>query len=331
MTKRNARALDTIAADIHALLRTNIIGIGRFLNEAHGACEYGDWCQWLANEFEWSAKTADRYRAVATLADRFVKLSNLKLAKTTLYSLIDESEDDLPAIIQALEKEASRKFLKAAEAENIIFRARCKHRFGDLPEATLRALDLCEGEDWFNIAAKRLKKQQPATDEVAEKILHDAHFDHVARLYAEHGKLPAVPTLLSCLENVPPEHRASTFAKLSQVKGPITAADIIDAAMPPDDDDDDDDEDQQDEGDQGETPKHEPEIISPLPQELLTALMTLVDFADKPCPRIVSGITYAQLSTIMSFVKELQRILDDGNAAKRAADRAEARSRMTRH
>jgi hypothetical protein len=143
--KRNARTLDAIATDIHLRGRSNIIAVGKLLNEACAACEHGEWCQWLSDEFEWSDTTADRYRAVATLAAKFPTVGKLQLAQTTLYALTELEEDEpLPAIIDELAKRATKTFLKAGDATEIIEHVVLVRPHGDFPRATLRALEVLD-------------------------------------------------------------------------------------------------------------------------------------------------------------------------------------------
>src|SRR6516162_4800821 len=98
-TKTNLRSLDVIAGEIHQHMRDNVFAVGDLLIEAHAACAHGDWMQWLADNFALSPDTASRLMAVAMLANKFRKLRNLKLSRTTLYRLADEDKDLQPAMI----------------------------------------------------------------------------------------------------------------------------------------------------------------------------------------------------------------------------------------
>jgi hypothetical protein len=186
-TGKNHRSLDDIADDIHKLQRNNVFEVGELLLKANAACEHGDWYDWLEDNFEWSEDTAENYMNAAKLP-RSVR--DLKLAKTTLYNLTDEDDKHLPAIIEALAKHATEKQLKPKEADEIILLARLRHEYGDLPEATLRALnevkleygggdDDNDDEDARDLRklhkkiAKALKKEKPVTKEAADKIIED--------------------------------------------------------------------------------------------------------------------------------------------------------------
>jgi hypothetical protein len=187
MKRKNERSLDTIADDINQLERANIFDIGGLLIEAKAQCEHGQWMPWLETEFAWSADTAERYMKVARLGEKFRTVRNLKLAPTTLYRLADhENEDDLPAIIDELEKHATKKSLKPREAERVIRVGIGRRRFGDRPDATLvHLVELDEniGEAWYENAVAALKDRNPETDEdangIVEKIEWDALVDKI--------------------------------------------------------------------------------------------------------------------------------------------------------
>jgi hypothetical protein len=88
----NYRSLDDLAAAIHAAERRSIFEIGALLLEAKAGhpCEF---LTWLAEEFEYSEDTAERWMKVALLGQRFRNLRNMKLARTTLY-IVRLLEDD---------------------------------------------------------------------------------------------------------------------------------------------------------------------------------------------------------------------------------------------
>jgi len=166
------RPLDEIAADIHGIERRSIFELGDLLIEAKAACEHGQWGKWLDAEFDWSADTAGRYMGAAELGSKFRKLRNLKLATTTLYDLLDEDDDKLPAIVEELAKVATQKQLSVADALHVIWRARTRIKWGDYPNATLVALDdLNHWEPRYGDAVAALKTQSPQTDEEADAIL----------------------------------------------------------------------------------------------------------------------------------------------------------------
>src|SRR5215470_16583549 len=176
MTRKNTRPLAHIAADIHDLGRNNIFAEGDLFIEAQAACAAGDWLEWL-NDEGFSHDTAMRKMKVAKLADRFRKLRNLKLAKTTLYALAEDADDPLmPTIIEALAKVATKAQLRPAEAEHAILVVRLRQEFGDdLPDATLFALDSVAGLPWAWVgkAATALKAKKPTSAEDAKKIIDD--------------------------------------------------------------------------------------------------------------------------------------------------------------
>ena len=97
--RRNVRSLDEIADDIHKLDRNNRFDRGDLLLEAQSKCEHGDFLIWLNNEFDCGHATAYRCIGAAKLAGKFPKLRNLRLRATTIDDLLDEDDEDLPAII----------------------------------------------------------------------------------------------------------------------------------------------------------------------------------------------------------------------------------------
>src|SRR5260370_35459574 len=120
MKRKNVRSLDTIAVNINQLERGNIIDIGDLLLEAKSQCERGDWLKWLTCEFDWSVDTAERYMGVAALNAKFRSLRNLKIAATTLYALVYQEQDDLPALIDELAKPASKTSLSPRDPRRLI-------------------------------------------------------------------------------------------------------------------------------------------------------------------------------------------------------------------
>jgi hypothetical protein len=204
--KRNARPLTVIADKINALARANIIEIGGLLNEAqHHQLEYGQWLEWLGAEFDWSEDTAERYMKVATLADRFRSLRNLKLAKTTLYALAKhDDEQDLSAAVAALTKHASQKRLLPDEAQRVINIAIGRRRYGDLPDATLVALvNLEDRRPWHADAVAALCKRRPETDDAADKIIEDIRWTSIESETDAAGNADD-PEAVAILEGPPP-------------------------------------------------------------------------------------------------------------------------------
>jgi hypothetical protein len=225
----NRRSLDEIASEIHKRQRDDVFAVGDLLLEAKDGCEHGEFLEWLYEEFEYSEDSAERYMKVARLGTKFRSLRNLKLPKVTLYVLADldkKEPDALPAIIKALEKEATKKRLKPAEAEDVIELARLRNQHGDLPDATLVALgwDVPSGAEWRDKVVEALKAKKPDTPQAAEEIVEDIQRDHVQRLY--HGELPGdIPSdALSNLESVPAERRVAVQRALSDEaeSGPLT-------------------------------------------------------------------------------------------------------------
>jgi hypothetical protein len=301
MTK-NVRSLDTIANEIHRIARASVFEIGDLLVEAKATCEHGEWGAWLDEEFAWSDDTAERYMAVSQLATKFRNLRNLKLAKTTLYDLVDEEEGDIPAIIDELAKHATKKRLKAEDAGRIIAIGRARVRHGDHPDATLLALDDLpigfrlggESLPWVLEAAEALKAQNPTTDEAAAKIVDEFEraYDEAADDGGDHDE---------------DDHNVSDDA-----------------------DGDDDGGDDDGGGDDVDGSEHDITELPPTPlaDELLRALKIVLHYALRPLPTKVGGITGPELMRIADYVQELYNTMHGSDQVRRVADRAEARSRQ---
>jgi len=176
------RSLDDIAEKIHQARRANIFEVGEWLLEARDLCEPGRWGEWLADEFELSQDTADRDMKATELTKEFRKLRNLKLAKSTLYELVAEDKADLPAIIAELAKHATRRWLRPAQAFDIIAIGRARGRHGDYPPTTLKEIDSLEGSGatWAAQAIEALKTKKPKTDTAVKEIV-EAVRDHMLR------------------------------------------------------------------------------------------------------------------------------------------------------
>jgi len=220
-TGKNHRSLDAIANDIHKLKRDNVFEEGALLFEAWATAKHGEWAPWLEDN-GWSWNSADRKKAVFELGDKIPSLKILKLSKVTLYSLAeiaeDEDDDDLlPTIIKALVEHGAKKVqLKPKEADEIIRLARLRHEHGDLPEATLRALeevkdtygDDDDDDDDDDRALRKkiiaaLKKAKPTTEEQAEKIISDIETANLKKQQSEEPRDPAYEQLLEAPEPPP--------------------------------------------------------------------------------------------------------------------------------
>jgi hypothetical protein len=75
--KTNHRSLDELATAIDAMERRRIIEIGTMLLEAK-AGHPKEFMKWVESRDWFSVATAERMMKVALLAQRFVKLTNLK-------------------------------------------------------------------------------------------------------------------------------------------------------------------------------------------------------------------------------------------------------------
>jgi hypothetical protein len=236
MTKKNSRSLDAIADDIHKLDRTNTFDKGDLLIEAKAQCEHGQWLAWLDRDLDYSVDTAERYMSVAELATKFRNLRNLKLAKSTLYKLSDQEDDDLPAIITELAKHATKKKLRPRDAERVISIGIGRHLFGDYPDATLAQLTSVNsqrhhGFGWIEDAIAALQEQKPETDKAALSIVNEILLEHqedrrktdeAARLQHWQDCNKAQQEAMDILDGPPPELPPSTALSEHQKLGADT-------------------------------------------------------------------------------------------------------------
>jgi hypothetical protein len=310
-TGKNRRSLDAIANDIHALDRTNVFAKGELLLEARGVCEqHGEWSDWLRDN-GWSWDTANRHMRVAELGTNVRSLRTLRLAKVTLYSLIDEDEDLMPAIIAALVKAGAAKTqLKPAAAKEAIRLVWLRHKHGDYPDATLLALDIwcTPGSEASHVIIAALKKNKPETQEAAEKIVYDINRAHAP------GPSPAQHLLQRDIANAKHIGQFAVVERaLASGAGQAEAEAAIERAHRPI-------------ADQRATALFRDELKA----ELLEALRTLARHAQQPLPTIVGDdITGIDLDQIVQFIGALHRKMHKDSMAKIVADRAEARSRKT--
>jgi hypothetical protein len=187
--RRNRRPLDDIAADIHKLQRSSLFAIGDLLIEAkEQLLDHGEFLPWLEGHFEWSEDTAENYMGASRLAAKFRNIRNLKLAKTTIYELVELAADDnttdelMEDIIAALAEQATRDQLKHAAATEIIELTGLRWEFGDYPEAALYALWEVKqrAEPWSDKAADALMAQEPTTEEAARAIVENVEREYRA-------------------------------------------------------------------------------------------------------------------------------------------------------
>jgi hypothetical protein len=124
---------------------------------------------------------------VAELASNFPKLGNMRLAKTTLYALVDHDvEEELPAIIAELAKHSTKARLDPHDAKRVIQIGIGRHRFGNFPDATLFWLERLHNDSpWYEEAVTALKEKKPATDEAADTIVSGIHQAFLAKTRAE--------------------------------------------------------------------------------------------------------------------------------------------------
>jgi Protein of unknown function (DUF3102) len=333
---RKNRNLDTIAAEIRETERDSVFARGKLLNEAMDACKHGEWGSWLWDEFAMSTSTADRLRGCAALADKFPKLTKIPLAKSTVYSLLDYSDDEQALVIPALAKATTRKPLKPAAAEEVMKCALLAHEHGNLPAAALLVIDDLIDEPWAKTAIEMLRAERPATKEAARETRRAA-----AQLYMGEvcGKLPQLSYgALRGLAQVDEADRSLVVEKIIaeparaqaeydilEIEREVVRAQHDDEAPPQHDD---------------EAPEHA------LKRDLFDALDTLRFYITHgmPLPVVVKEFTVAELVKIEKLVRDLREIAAHDAApetvskqereaylarVKKVADRAEARSRQS--
>jgi hypothetical protein len=230
-TGRNRRPLSEIAADIHKLQRSKLFAIGDLLIEAQEQCEHGEWLPWL-EENDWSHTSAERYIDAERLRRKFPNLGNLKLARTTIYDLVDldvrddVSNDLMEDIITALAAKATDTQLRPDAASRIIELAQLRVEWGNFPEATLDALSAVEREPWREKSIEALKREKPRTDAAAAAVVLKVLREHVANLYYNRWRrtLPEFENERSSLEylaSVPEAKRAEVQAVLQAAEPPL--------------------------------------------------------------------------------------------------------------
>jgi hypothetical protein len=187
------RSLDSIADDINKLERGSIFDIGDLLIEAKAQCEHGEWLPWLDKEFDWSVDTAQRYMQAATLASKYRTVRYLKIGASTIYALVGEDEEHLPAIVKELVKHATKSRLTVADAERIIDigRGRALCPDADLSDPALMYIGRFQpdcGVRWRDEFVAALLEQKPATMDAANEILRgidNQHRDALEKKQAE--------------------------------------------------------------------------------------------------------------------------------------------------
>jgi hypothetical protein len=170
-----SRSLEVIADDIRALERGNAFAIGKLLAEAREDAEYGDWGDWLEDEFDWGPSTAANYLSAYYLGEKFPTVGDLPLPMRAVYRLGNDfklDDPELPLIIKALTKatEGKTKPISVADAEHIIEMTLARIEYGDYPDATLGAIAKVLAFGYPPEIIDTLKAERPTTEEEAERI-----------------------------------------------------------------------------------------------------------------------------------------------------------------
>jgi Protein of unknown function (DUF3102) len=126
MSKRAARILRSHARHIQQLGRRavrDVVEIGRRLHDAKRRVGHGKFLCWIATEFGWSDKTAERFMSVHALAEKFDNLSNLELPISALYLLAAPSTPD-KAIFQVAARAGVGAGLSFTQVKDVIEQSR---------------------------------------------------------------------------------------------------------------------------------------------------------------------------------------------------------------
>jgi hypothetical protein len=128
MTKKNTNsALALIGQKIKTLEKNNIsnvVEIGRLLDEASNQCEHGEYMAWLDREFDWSYRTSVNYRNAYEFAQTCngFTFESLNLSLTALYLVAGMNGDDEQAAREAIIEAARQRRVTRSIALEIIAR-----------------------------------------------------------------------------------------------------------------------------------------------------------------------------------------------------------------
>jgi hypothetical protein len=126
ISQRTARVLRSHARHIQQLGRRairDIVEIGRRLTDAKRLLGHGRFLCWLAAEFGWSGRSAERFMRVFELAHESDKLSDLGLPVSAFYLLAAPSTPDA-AIEEVASRAGNGNGLSLAEVKDIIASSR---------------------------------------------------------------------------------------------------------------------------------------------------------------------------------------------------------------
>jgi len=134
-----APSLEALSHDIKALIgqtQASIISIGQKLQQAKALLPYGAWLPWLAQEFAWSERTAQRAMAAADLGRAYPALleEQLPIEASVLY-LLSHAETPKTAVAQVIREARRGQVMTSTRAQAIVRRYRppSAHREGPAP------------------------------------------------------------------------------------------------------------------------------------------------------------------------------------------------------
>ena len=97
----------------------NVIEIGRRLAECKQLLGHGNWSAWLARQFGWSERQAERFMRVCELAGKSDNLSDLEIPLSALYLLAAPSTRQ-SARNEILDRAAAGKKVSVTEVKDVI-------------------------------------------------------------------------------------------------------------------------------------------------------------------------------------------------------------------
>jgi len=177
---------------------------GRLLVEAKGQCPHGAWGKWLADSFEASERTAQRYMMIATrwpeIEAKATRVSDLPYRDAV--NLLAEPQPETPtkpksefepasqAPVLWSRKEAHKRACKRLDIEcaiGAVFNWAAKNRVKDSHKFSW----LCPAEGWMN-RERGLSLILTLLDESREDLLTEVVCHHVGILPLEEGDFPIV-------------------------------------------------------------------------------------------------------------------------------------------
>jgi hypothetical protein len=178
MSKKNARPLSKITAEIHRADRQSLVTIGRLLTEAKQQLDHGQWLPYL-KDLHWTARTAQLYMSVAALVTKYEAIAHLEAAPSALYALVWVAENHdgaMPSAIERLEKSVEE-HASAHEQRQAVYLAVIARRY-DKPLTDIALKGIFDAEQRgdlrdpkaFDAAMGRVKAIADANPKTVEEL-----------------------------------------------------------------------------------------------------------------------------------------------------------------